>query len=228
MRHRIIAALAGTALVCVAGLQAAPGIAASGKAPQPTLHNAEFSVGVDGKTTTRIDGKVATAAPGKVLTNYYNGWRFQNKTICQDNNIGATWPIEAAGNAFESGTVNPVLTYAGPGSNCPASIPPYQVIHYSVYNANDNRCSKATGQWTGDAPKIWATEVEIQMNNYYPSCKSSAQHLANHVSRITGQALGLAEFTETSGNPYIMNTGNANIYSYAGSGDRTNLYWLYN
>ncbi|MEU4191844.1 hypothetical protein AB0E69_08100 [Kribbella sp. NPDC026611] len=229
----MIAALAATALAGLAGLQAAPSSAAPEPAPRPALHNVEISLSVDGRISTRVDGKADTqvaekAAPGKVLTTYYTGWKFQNKQICQDNNIGSMWPIEAAGNAFESGTLNPVLTYVGPGANCPASIPLYQTIHYSVYNAADNRCSKASGKRTGSAPEIWATEVYIEMNNYYASCKSSNQHLANHVSRITGIVLGLAEFTETAGNAYIMNTANANTYSYAGTGDRNNLYYLYN
>ncbi|MGW6282005.1 hypothetical protein [Kribbella sp. NPDC055071] len=226
MRNHVIAAFAGAALVCTAALPLATANGATAEPARPT-HRVEISGSISGGITTRIDGVVASA---NKVDAYYNGFKFDSKQLCQDNNIGTTWPIEAAGNGFESGSVNPVLVYAPPGSNCVASQwPDWRVIRYSVYNAADGACFKVSGDAYDGAPRLWAGNINVQMNNSYSSCKATVQYRANRVSQATGVVLGLSQYNgPASDNASIMNNYYAHTYSYAGSTDRTNLYWLYN
>lgn len=226
-----IAALAGLALIAPAqaAMPAAPAQATS-QAGQ--VHYVSIVTYADGHTEKTVDGKrlPAVTFPAFRYINawYYTGQGFQSEFICQDNNIGTTYPLQTAGNYFESGlnTVTLAFEPTETTANC-ANYSDAQTIHYSVYNDGSANagCYKTSGFTAG---QTW-THNDTQINNYPDiGCGSTAQARANAASGATGNAVGLEDYFSSAETGCVMNKYWQPIYYWAGSCDRNRLYYIYN
>jgi hypothetical protein len=234
---RILTVLGVTVALLVAGWVAGPatanvdGVALS---TASVVHQAEMVTDANGQVKTYVDGHmtpISVTAPSAVESVLYccpyNNFIFGSRFVCQDNNIGTTWRIDEAGTAFEDGNNGIVLSYARPGVDCGGTEP--QIIHYSVYNAADNKCSKSSGNYLirpSDHKQVWNGNLNVQMNNSYPTCKDTLQRRDNRISVATGGVLGLAYYTDPN-EVCIMNSARSDINNFAQVCDRNRTDAIY-
>lgn len=185
-----------------------------------------------GAVTAPAQADVAAAtAPASVQSAQagtpWTGYRFNSRYLCVQNNIGSTWDIVSATNAFESGYVTVVAENRGPSSQCNTTYLNEQIVALGTYSAADGQCwdvsfSSLNGRYTN------VVVIGMNLHSTVANCRDTLQHRNNSVSTALGTAFGLAEFYSATSFPSsIMNTKFANTYNFAGTDDRNSLYALY-
>lgn len=229
MRKLFLALTAFLAVILATGVSALANTTGSEQVPSSVaVHTVNIKRSLSGVTTTTVDGKVTKVVPASVLIDDpYNDYVFAKINICNDNNIGTTWPIQTAQGYFESGNSTVLFSYAPPGSGT-CGFPDSQTVHYSVYNQVDNSCFQLTGGFytrASDGLRVWTGNIQAQMNNYYFACKDTAQIRANTISRLIGNSVGLASYNDPD-EGCVMNRTFSRTYWYAGTCERNRLYYL--
>lgn len=198
----------------------------------PLVHRTETVGYADGSTsTTMIDGKmIPTGALGSPQPRpwYLNGFRFNGLYVCQDNNIGTTFPLQTAGNYHEYNASPIIISMEGTeaAAGC-AGYDDSQIIHYSMYHSSVEVCWKIYGAWTqpGDGYNHWF-HVDAQINGTHAWCSDTDQVRANTPSRLTGAVIGLTSY-QNADTGYVMNKTRMFEYWYAGIGDNARTAELY-
>jgi hypothetical protein len=208
--------------------------------PKPAEHLVVVKLYPDGGKTTSVDGKlVQDTRAGKrdaVAAGPYRGTRFAGSYICLWNQIGTTWDIGGAGNAWE-GTNSIQTGYRSAAQGC-GGYNTNQHLRFSTYSEGDGACSALIGYSASVGPYAYYNEQwtatgggpRILMNTYYYAalgCRDTVQHRNNSMSRAQGLAFGM----QTLDNPYtasVMNDHFQDSYNFAGAVDRNNAWSLYN
>lgn len=214
MNKRIVGAIASAGLA-LAGLAATA-------APQ-----AQADTAAQAAASQQAAPQVAQTATGVP----YTGYRFANRNICIQNNIGTYWDIDSASEAFNSG-VNTVITIVvfpawGDPTCAQAGFSASQTIFVGTQNVANNNCFALTLSVGGD--NKYDNRATVAMNVGGPvGCDNTAQRRNAMISQALGTVFGLKEFTSSCcWQASIMNNYNEYRYNFAGVDDRNALYNLY-
>lgn len=203
-RRAIYAFMGLLGVVAGLGVPASHAVAPTSITQAARYQQVEITGDAHGNVVKKINGQVVPESPSKALLYPYSDLEFRGSYICQDNNIGSTFPLEAAGDYLEAGASRVVLAAAGTETptNC-TNYPDSQTIHYSVFNSTVQQgpafCWRLSGSIdTVSQPNLWRGNVQAQLNNLPPECRGDAQTRANITSSLTGAAIGLAPYSDTS------------------------------